>query len=121
LLADYENSGPMTSCRFAGIILAISGPDSDKRSEPAPDMQQMRVAVRNKIQVGDTIDILTQNGSPAVYTIGGIKTIAGEELQTAQAGMEVLLRCGPLHHVSPDDIVRTMAPQPPGACGKHNG
>jgi len=114
VLADYKNTGPVASCRFAGIIRAVSGPN------PEPEMDQLQVAVRNRIRIGDTIDILSRNGSPAVYTVRGIQTMAGEGLQTAQAGMEVLLRCGPLHHLLPNDIVRTIASPALPACGKMN-
>ena len=131
VLADYKNPGPVASCRFAGIIRAVSGPNSGPESNPSsgpdsgpesgPEMDQLRVAVRNRIRIGDTLDILTRNGSPAVYTVRGIQTMAGEGLQTAQAGMEVLLRCGPLHHLLPNDIVRTIASPALPACGKMNG
>lgn len=94
VLADYENTAPNDTCRFVGKIIRCL------------DAFSIEIAVRNKIQAGDMIDILKADGNGAVNTIQEIRTSDGILIDTAQSGMQVLIRLAHSDHFMPNDIIR---------------
>ncbi len=90
----YENTPPDGSVRFVGKVGRIY-------SETA-----IELAVRNKIQTGDHIDILKTRGKNAINTIQEIRTLEGAAVDTAQSGSRVKIRLAGPDMLQPDELIR---------------
>jgi len=96
VLPSYEDSSEKPTIRFAGKVTGT------------PGNGRVEIAVRNKIETGDTLDILMQNGLEGTCTIADMQTPDGVRIETAQAGMRVKVQCEGLPPCHRNDIVRTL-------------
>ncbi len=96
VLPDYEAPPQNPSIRFAGKVRGT------------PGNGRAVIALRNKVTRGDRIDILTRDGIEGTCTLLEMQTLDGTRVETAQAGMEVRVRCDRLPPCQGNDIVRTL-------------
>jgi len=96
ILADYENSAPRVTCRFVGKIIQCL------------DAFSIKIEVRNKIQTGDFINILKVQGTGTATKVTEVQTLDGLSVETAQSGMQVVIRLDRSGVFAPNDIIRKI-------------
>ena len=92
----YDIAPPADVRRFAGKIGRVY------------DETLIELAVRNKIQVGDQIDILKTRGNNGINTIKTIRSLDGTAMDTAQSNTRVNIRLTRPDRARPNEIVRKI-------------
>jgi putative protease len=95
-LPNYEKDKPENNPKFVGKII--------KRI----DRNRFHVGVRNKIQAGDTIEILTANGPNQSNRIAKIFSENNEEMPVAQPNASVFIETGSPSDCQPNDIIQKI-------------
>jgi len=90
---NYEEGVYSTKYLFAGKILRKNADD-------------VVIEVRNKISVGDTIEILRQKGAAVREYIRGIRDESGQVIPIAQSGSRVFISID--SDCSPNDLIRRV-------------
>jgi putative protease len=93
-LPNYEKDKPENNPKFVGKI------------EKMIDTNHFLVGVRNKIQTGDTIDILTANGPNQSHRIAKMMTEKNEETTVAQPNSRVFIETEFPSDCEPNDIIQ---------------
>lgn len=93
-LPNYEKDKPESNPKFVGKII--------KRI----DRNRLYVGVRNKIQIGDAIDILTAKGPTQPHRIAKIMTEKNEETMVAQPNSSVFIETKSPANGEPNDIIQ---------------
>lgn len=88
---NYTDSRPGTIHRFAGKIVAVSG-------------QRATVHVRNKITVGQAVEVLPRKGTARPDTIDAITDLKGAPQEVAQPNTCVTVRLSGCY--APNDLLR---------------
>ena len=95
-----EIAPPVDTRRFVGKIGRVY------------DGAHIELAVRNKIQIGDPIDILKTRGENSTNTIQAIRTLDGTGVDTAQAPTRVNIRLAKPDRLRPNELVRKIEEAP---------
>ena len=94
ILPNYEKDKPENNPKFVGKIIK------------AIDRSRFFVGVRNKIQIKDTIDILTASGPNQANRIAKIMTQNNEETTVAQPNASVFIETECPSSCGPGDIIQ---------------
>jgi putative protease len=106
VIPDYEAGRPPEESRLVGVVRGLTKDGA------------MEVLMKNRINENDTISILRKNGASALRTVDAITDAEGLRLDTAQAGMDVLLRCPPVEGSRAGDVIRASSPAAFGSLGR---
>jgi len=93
---NYEITPPPAARRFVGKVGRVY------------DETLIELAVRNKIQVGDQIDILKTHGNNGINTIKTIRSLDGTAMDTAQSSTRVNIRLTRPDRLRPNELVRKI-------------
>ncbi len=95
-LPNYEKDKPENNPKFVGKIVKTM------------TRNRFYVGVRNKIQIGDTIDILTVNGPARPNRIAKMTTEKNEETAVAQPNSSVFIETEFPSDCEPNDIIQKI-------------
>ncbi len=95
-LPNYEKDQPESNPKFVGKIVKII------------DRNRFYVGVRNKIQTGDAIDIITVSGPVQSHRIAKMITENNEETDVAQPNSSVFIETESPSDCEPNDIIQKI-------------
>ncbi|MCD6586660.1 MAG: U32 family peptidase [Desulfobacteraceae bacterium] len=93
-LPNYKKDTPENKAKFVGKIVK------------KVNQNQFYVGVRNKIQTGDTIDLLTAKGPNRTHRIAKMMTEKNEEITVAQPNSHVFIETEGPSDCQPNDIIQ---------------